>query len=390
MRHVPPALSPLGARDLLAGAAALAGLDRGDPAASILRDLRAAALLLLDSGTSALTLALRAARQERPGAPVALPAYCCYDIATAADGADAPVILYDLDPGSLGPDPASLSRALAAGAGAVVVAHLYGMPVDVPAVMAEARATGALVIEDAAQGAGGSLGGSPLGAMGDLSVLSFGRGKGVTGGSGGALVARDAARAASLAAGRGQESPLPGSASDWIKLVAQWVLGRPALYALPAGLPFLGLGDTTYRAPRPPEAMRRVAARVVVNTWRGREAEAEVRRRNAAWLLGRAPAALQSPRAPSGAVPGYLRLPFVVPDAARAAMLTPRARRLGVMPGYPLSLSELPGFAGRCRNAGADLPGAKALAARLVTLPTHSLVSPADRQRLADWLAAQG
>ena len=73
-------------------------------------------VLLTDSGTSALALALRMAVAARPDRPtVALPAWACYDLATAADAADVGVVLYDLDPATLGPDWASLDRALSAG-----------------------------------------------------------------------------------------------------------------------------------------------------------------------------------------------------------------------------------------------------------------------------------
>ena len=69
--------------------------------------------------------------------------------------------------------------------GAVVVAYLYGIPFDTAPVRAAAGAVGAWLIEDAAQGAGASFRGRALGAFGDLSMLSFGRGKGVTAGRGG-------------------------------------------------------------------------------------------------------------------------------------------------------------------------------------------------------------
>ena len=72
-----------------------------------MRSTRPRELLLTDSGTSALALALQRAARERPG-PAALPAFCCYDIATAADVAGVPFVLYDVDPETLGPDPASL------------------------------------------------------------------------------------------------------------------------------------------------------------------------------------------------------------------------------------------------------------------------------------------
>ena len=81
-------------------------------------------VLLLNSGTSALTLAMRAAGA---GSIVALPAWCCYDVATAALGAGARVVHYDVDPATLTPDLASLRGALRQGATSVVVAALYGL-----------------------------------------------------------------------------------------------------------------------------------------------------------------------------------------------------------------------------------------------------------------------
>ena len=63
-------------------------------------------LTLTDSGTSALALAMAAV-----GGPVALPAFCCFDIATASDGAGVQPILYDVDPRTLAPDAGSLARA---------------------------------------------------------------------------------------------------------------------------------------------------------------------------------------------------------------------------------------------------------------------------------------
>jgi dTDP-4-amino-4,6-dideoxygalactose transaminase len=76
--------SPIGLAALLAGAGGLlAGGTARDRVERLLREsYLPSGLLLTDSGTTALHLALRLAVAERPG-PVALPAYCCYDIATA-------------------------------------------------------------------------------------------------------------------------------------------------------------------------------------------------------------------------------------------------------------------------------------------------------------------
>ncbi len=113
-----PAWSPLTLGALLSGVRAAWFTDGRRVRQSLDADLRSAyqpvGLYLTDSGTSALTLALRVA-EAATHAPVALPAYCCYDVATAADGAGVPFHLYDIDPATLSPDMESLRRAFEAG-----------------------------------------------------------------------------------------------------------------------------------------------------------------------------------------------------------------------------------------------------------------------------------
>lgn len=392
LRAQPPVHSPLTLDAIAAGLAAALGGGRGARSVVelLIRERYApAGLLLTDSGTSALALALRLAAAERPG-PAALPAYCCYDVATAADAAGVEVILYDVDPASLGPDPASLDRALAAGAGSVVVAHLYGVPVNMPAVEATTRAAGAVLIEDAAQGAGATVAGRPAGALGRYGVLSFGRGKGITGGRGGALLANAPDAAARLRAARETLAPPPGGLPrDFAALLAQWALARPSLYGIPLALPWLGLGETVYRPASPPKEAPALALGVLSRTWRLAEAEAGARRRHAARLTGRlVPGGGLRPVAVApGAEPGYLRLPAVLAPAARARADLAAARALGVWPGYPRALADLPGFGERSRSAGDALPGARELAASLVTLPTHGRLGPDDLAALEAWIA---
>jgi dTDP-4-amino-4,6-dideoxygalactose transaminase len=100
-------------------------------ARSIGAEFDSSVVRLCGSGTDALQRGIRlaAARVGRRAA-VALPAYSCFDLASAAIGTDLPIVLYDLDPDTLGPDLDSLRHALAAGARVVVISPLYGMPVD--------------------------------------------------------------------------------------------------------------------------------------------------------------------------------------------------------------------------------------------------------------------
>jgi dTDP-4-amino-4,6-dideoxygalactose transaminase len=372
--------------------AAVAGLvPGGDPMGAVRAaiDAEYAPLdcLLTDSGTSALRLAIEVAASQAGGsdALVALPAYCCYDVATAADGAEVGAVLYDLDPATLSPDPVSLDRAMSAGAAALVVAHLYGFAVDLNLAARAAAKTGALLIEDAAQGVGGSYRGVPLGKHGSLSVLSFGRGKGRTGGRGGALLANDERGKRLMSAARARIAAARVSPSAPVKLLAQWGLARPGWYRLPASLPFLGLGDTVYRPPKLARGMDRVCAATLSSTWSEAAAETEVRLANASRLI----AALEGVKgvelvAPMpGAEPGYLRFPALLPDSRSARS----ARSLGIAPGYPTSLADLEGFGSRRADAGSLVQGARSLAGRLVTLPTHGWLRDEDIAAIRFWAA---
>lgn len=392
LRRQLPAYSPLSAGALRAG---LIGSSGNRAAFSALESrIRAEygsnAVLLTDSGTSALALAMAGAGQRGNRPPrVLLPAYGCYDLATAADAADAEVLLYDLDPATLSPDLDSLDRALAQGAEAIVVVHLYGVPVDLAAIQEAARRAGALLIEDAAQGVGASVGSRPAGGVGSLGVLSFGRGKGRTGGGGGALLANDPAGLAALERVRSRLLPARGGGSqDWIALAAQWLLGRPTLYGLPAALPWLGLGETPYHPAHPPRSMSGLSARVLGITWALAAAEAEHRRTSGGWWLDRLRGSgMATPvRPPAGTTPGWLRFPVLATAASRSLLGEQAFRRMGVMSGYPLPLGRLPGFEARVVNPESPAPGAARLADSLFTLPTHSLVSPAERAVLARML----
>lgn len=336
-----------------------------------------------DSGTTALGAGLRAANP----ALVALPAWGCYDLATAAVAADVPVWLYDLDPTTLGPEPRSLANAVAAGADVVVIAHLYGVPVNVPAVAA-AFGPGVLIVEDAAQGAGIQVGGRAAGTLAPLGVFSFGRGKGITGGRGGALVA-NGVRGAELL-GRAGALLADGQRGfrELIPLAAQWVLARPSLYGLPSSLPWLGLGETVYRHPAPWRKQSAVSAGTLAYTLQLAEREGVRRKRHAERLLAAVGVVqgLTAIRGPAGTTPGWLRLPVLFSRNAPSAAALQSGRRLGVMPAYPRILAELPALRDRLRNAEEKHPGAETLATRLVTLPTHGLLQAKDLEALEHWL----
>lgn len=369
----PPVYSPVRFGSLLGAAGALV---TGGAAASaevrrhIAQEYGCDDALLLDSGTSALTLALKAAGamiEARGRATViALPAYGCFDLATAVAGTDLRVIPYDVMPRTLGPDWDSLSRALDAGASVVVMTHWYGVPVDAGRVLELAGRHGAMVIDDAAQGVGAAIGGRPLGTFGDFGVLSFGRGKGRTGGGGGALLpltgdARSATGQLRL------PTPRRRGMREYVALKAQWALGRPSLYWIPASLPFLDLGNTPYHEPGPVEAMPASCAGALAIGWQDGAAAAGERRAFARqWREANGEYVFPLSEA-RDALQGELRVPVVARSAEERQTLLATAP--GAMPAYPATLVDLPAIRKQLSVSvdRSSFPGAMELVQRLVT-----------------------
>jgi dTDP-4-amino-4,6-dideoxygalactose transaminase len=353
--------------------------ERESLGAELQRAFGATSVALVDSGTSALSLALRAT--TRAGGVVALPAYACVDIGAAAIFAQLRVRLYDIDPLTLSPDLDSVARVFSHGVDTIVVAHLYGYPANVPGVAALAAARGVRVIEDAAQGAWGSLLETRLGAFGPLSVLSFGRGKGMTGAGGGALLGTGE-REAELIEAAGLRLLSPRSGMRTLALAkAQWILGRPWLYAIPSAIPGLHLGETIYHAAHEPRAITSVSASLVRSALARANTDLAVRRRNADELERAVDHAkgLQAIRAIPGSKPGYLRLPVRVMDARS------ERHELGIVRGYPDTLAELAELQASLLG-DEQLPGARELRRSLVTLPTHGMLTNKDLQDLTDWM----
>jgi len=380
LRRQLPVYSPVRLVSLFAGA--LGGLGAGSPRRALKQRLTAhfgtRDHLLVDSGTSALRLAIEGALEARGGDTVALPAYCCYDVATAAVGAGARIRLYDIEPETLGPDWDSLADVLSAGVDAVVVVHLYGIPVDMARVAGMAASSAAIMIEDAAQGIGGEIGGRPLGSIGSLGILSFGRGKGLTGGGGGALLANDEVGRAVLAAIR---EKLPAGHSGWgglVRLAAQWLFGRPSLYGVPASLPWLGLGETSYKEPWNPRGIALGHAAALLSNWDASFVEAEVRKRKA-----REVTTLIRDGEPIGTlqVRGNLRLPVLLPTDCRSSATMETLARSGVVAGYPAALDSISDVERRLAGS-APCPIADRLARDLMTVPVHSLSNPKNLETL--------
>ncbi len=387
LRRFPPVYAKLPLRDLVAAGLALRTPDAGlhDAAtAHLARAYPGQRLRLTASGTHALSLAIALSVPAGSRLTVALPAFACPDLGTAAIGAGADIVLYDVNPHTLEPDLDSLMTALAQGCTHVVVAHFFGRLVDLAPLQPLVKTAGAVLIEDAAQHAGATLHGRRGGAHADWGVLSFGRGKGLNAGGGGALLVREAAAQAAGVAERLAAAPLAvpsvsHAMADLLRAAAAEWLAHPLLYRLPSSLPGLQLGETVYHPPVPPAGCSGTQAALLAVALRDEPAALRERQTAEAWyrdMLRDRPALLfEMP--PNHASSGALRFPVRL-DPAIGRLLAP----YGVARSYPRTLDAYPPIRAAMAGEAPPLPGARELAACTHTLPTHHLLSPAVRERL--------
>jgi dTDP-4-amino-4,6-dideoxygalactose transaminase len=149
----------------------------------------------VDSGTSALELALRAF-EIGPGDEVITVANTFIATALAISYVGARPVLVDTDPNTFTIDVGAIEGAITSRTRAILPVHLYGQPADMDPIMEIARRHGLVVIEDACQAHGARYKGRRVGSLGDAAAFSFYPAKNLGAyGDGGMVVTRDAAAA---------------------------------------------------------------------------------------------------------------------------------------------------------------------------------------------------
>lgn len=347
--------------------------------------LGAGEIQLFASGRAALCallagLASRSGRRE-----VVIPAYCCFSVPAAAVAAGLRVRLVDVDArGRI--DAQALAKLPLDDAAAIVVGNLFGIAEPVAPWRELAARAGAALVDDAAQSFGAHASDGRAGARGDAGLLSFGRGKPLSGLGGGALVWRGGP-----APCRAPATPSPDRRGARLRALAWGAALDPRVFRWLAALPGLHIGETRFetdfaRGGIDGASLVLAAARLAhadaLATRRAQRAEAlaAALRERTRWLPLVAGA---------GARAVHPRLAVLAPDAgARAHALARLARAgLGASPFYPSALGAIPAL--RAQLAGpAEQPGAEDFAARVVTLPTHEGVTGSACERIVETLAA--
>jgi len=146
--------------------------------------------VLTSSGTAGLWLTLRALG-VKAGDEVLVPSHTAFPTIEAICVAEATPVFVDAD-AHYTMDAADAAAKVTPRTVGVVPVHLYGQPVDLPAVRELADRFGLWMLEDCAQAHGAGFGGRRVGTFGRAGVFSFCPSKNLTVmGDGGAVVTDD-------------------------------------------------------------------------------------------------------------------------------------------------------------------------------------------------------
>lgn len=144
------------------------------------------------NGTVAIHLALEALGIG-PGDEVIVPDLSFVATANAVLHAGATPIFVDIDPYNLCLAPDLLEAAITSRTKAIMPVHLYGHPADMIAIQAVADKHKLIIIEDAAEAHGATIGQQKVGSWGFCATFSFYGNKNLTTGEGGMITTNDEA-----------------------------------------------------------------------------------------------------------------------------------------------------------------------------------------------------
>lgn len=146
------------------------------------------------NGSAALDIAVKALGLGK-GDEVIMPTFTIISPAQSVVTAGAMPVLVDSDPITWNMDVSQIEAKITPKTKAIVVVHIYGLPVDMDPVLALCQKYNLKLIEDAAEMHGQTYKGRMCGSFGDISIFSFYPNKHITTGEGGMLVCNDEALA---------------------------------------------------------------------------------------------------------------------------------------------------------------------------------------------------
>ncbi|WP_406825673.1 DegT/DnrJ/EryC1/StrS family aminotransferase [Pedobacter sp. KACC 23697] len=146
--------------------------------------------IAVSNGSAALDIAVKALHIGA-GDEVIMPTFTIISPAQSVTAVGAIPVLVDSDQQTWNMDVTQIEAKITAKTKAILVVHIYGLPVDMEPVLQLAKAYNLKVIEDAAEMHGQTYNGKKCGSFGDISIFSFYPNKHITTGEGGMLLTDD-------------------------------------------------------------------------------------------------------------------------------------------------------------------------------------------------------
>ena len=380
-RTIPPAAAPVSSSDLFRGISGLFGGGYPGKFESGIRGYFGSEFVFIaSSGKASLVLILKGLSSLRARKKVLIPAYTCYSVPSAIIKSGLEIALCDVDPDTLDFDYPQLERLADDRTLCIVSTHLFGIPSDVDRTRRICEEKGIFLVEDAAQAMGVEHAGRKLGTLGDVGFFSLGRGKNISGGSGGIILTSSADIAESIRKFHRElkREPVRECARSVAEAFFMKVFMNPFLYWIPYGLPFLGIGETKFDPDFPVYRLGNFKAGVL-GSWRTRMEQYNRCRILNGRYYKEAFALRKEKKIYSLDLP-YLRFPVYANDPDGKARACGLYGDLGVSPMYPDSVNRIEQLGEYF--GGSTYPGAERIARTLMTLPTHVLLTEDDKVKI--------
>lgn len=146
--------------------------------------------IAVSNGTAALEVAVQALGIGQ-GDEVIMPTFTIISCAMAVTKVGGIPVLVDSNPDTWNMNVDEIEAKITQRTKAIMVVHIYGLPVDMDRVLELAKTYNLKIIEDAAEMHGQTYRGKSCGSFGDISTFSFYPNKHITTGEGGMVVTDD-------------------------------------------------------------------------------------------------------------------------------------------------------------------------------------------------------
>ena len=141
----------------------------------------------VSSGTAALEVAIKALNLKK-NSEVIIPSFSIIATALCVVKCGLKPILVDCSLSTWNMDPEKVLKKISKKTSAIIITHIYGLPVDLQKIMNVAKKKNIKIIEDAAEVIGLKYKNRMCGSFGDVSTFSFYANKHITTGEGGMIV----------------------------------------------------------------------------------------------------------------------------------------------------------------------------------------------------------